>query len=299
MFTVAGSPSKNDMFIKFSGAGWLFPFYFGVAKHLQGKINLNHVKVGGVSAGSVVAVMLLMGVDFKQILEEIIQDYEDMKYNPFLIKECLQRILRCYIPETTSIFKGRLVVGVSFFDMWKRLWRSDVIDDFKDKETCIDALKASCHIPIVSGLLPYYVNGFGYYDGELAEFSLNDVKTEKIEVTIAHRPGTINPGIHLPEIWKYYPLEPFILRQLFRLGFLRSKEYFGDMTVVDEEELAAIKDMVSFFAKGSHITYTNRLWRTVMLLFPYKSFVALFGMVTLGVWIKRKKRNKPREITIY
>lgn len=291
MLTVAPPPSKNDMFIKFSGAGWLFPFYFGVAKHLQGKINLNHVKVGGVSAGSVVAVMLLMGVDFKQILEEIIHDYEDMKYNPFLIKGCLQRILRCYIPETTSIFKGRLVVGVSFFDMWKRLWRSDVIDDFKDKETCMDALKASCHIPVVSGLFPYYVNGFGYYDGELAEFSLNDVKSDKIEVTIAHRPGTINPGIHLPEIWKYYPLEPFILRQLFRLGFLRSKEYFGEITTIDDEEVTAIKDMLTFFAKGSHITYNNRVWRTILMLFPYKTVCVISCMMCV-IWFRRKKRTK-------
>lgn len=256
------------VFIKFDGAGWLFPFYFGAAQYLSKRIDMEDakVKVGGVSAGSVVATMLLLRVDFEKILKEILNEYDIMKYNPFLIKNCLRNVLSQIIPQETSVLDNKLVIGVSYLDLLKRVWRSDTLESFSTRKTCIDALTASCHIPVISGIFPYYVNGVGYYDGELADFT--PPSKNSVEVGLSLKAGTINPGIHLPEIWKYYPVDPYILLQLFRLGYLRAKEYYKETRIHDRVEIEKILNILRFCIRTGHVQLWSRLMMTVLLYSP-------------------------------
>lgn len=284
------------MFIKFAGAGWLFPFYFGAAHYLGKRLDLTHAKAGGVSAGSVVATMLLLRIDFEKVLREILTEYDSMKYNPFLIKSCLQDVLSRIVPHDTTFLNNRLVVGVSYFDILKRVWKSDTLQEFPTRRTCIDALRASCHIPLVSGVFPYYVNGVGYYDGELADFSLDD--GHKIEVELAMKPGTINPGIHLPEIWKYYPVDPFVLSQLFRLGFLRSKEFFKEARMEDKVEIERIKNVLNFCIRIGHVNIFKRLFMTFAQFCPRFIFIILLltfsKKIFKHMWSRYKLNVKKR-----
>lgn len=284
-----------DYVIKFSGAGWLFPFHFGVAQQLR-EMGINFgqgskVKVGGVSAGSVVAAMLLLGVDFEVLLQEILNEYPRMKYNPFRIRPTLRDVLANHVTNDIGAYNGRLVVGVSFFDIFKRVWRSETVHSFVDKGTCIDALKASCHIPFICGLRPCYVNGIGYYDGELADFNASEMGPTRhgVEVGICVKPGTINPGIHLPELWKYYPLDPFVLRQLYRLGVLRTKQHFNSISRQELVEISKITDLLLFCARSNVISYMNRV--LVTLLMKATTMAAVWGAIylvyTASRWVRR------------
>lgn len=270
--------------IKFSGAGWLFPFYFGVAQQLRRYIDFSQqhtpVKVGGVSAGSVVAIMLLLGVDFETLLKEILEHYPSMKYNPFLIKPVLQIILSKYVSDNVKPYNNKLVVGVCYFNWMKLIWKSDTVHKFPDRKTCIDALRASCHIPVISGFLPSYVNGVGYYDGELSEFNISEMgpSKNKVEIGLTMKPGTINPGIHLPELWKYYPLDPFVLTEIYRLGVLRTKEYYNDLTPMEEQELKKILEIIGFCIRSNIISYSNRVLFTIIpYVIPFFLGSALFA----------------------
>lgn len=283
----------KNISVQFSGAGWLFPFYFGVGKHLQQRVDFSspNVKVGGVSAGSVIAVMLLMGVDFERVLKEILLNYSTLKNNPFLIKSCLKQILDKHVIEDVSRLNKRLTIGVCFWDFIRCLWKADTINTFENRSHCMDAIRASCHIPLVSGLLPYYVKGTGYYDGELNEstmFSGNE-HHKVIEVGLRIKPGTINPGIHLPEIWKYYPLEPFALKALAQLGYLKSKEYFNDLDVGDFETLENIHSLLEFYKQN--ISFKGRLANTFLMLF-YKPILVLLFWITLTKLTRTFLKNK-------
>lgn len=287
---------KHDVFtVMFNGAGWLFPFYFGVGKHLQEILDVKSkdIKFSGVSAGAFVATMLCHNADFKDVLEQVLVHYSSMKYNPFLIKIYLFKILNIYIPEKIDFFNDKLSIGVSRLNLFSTRWISEGITTFKDRLDCIEAIRASCHMPIISGVLPYYIDNKGYYDGEIAQFynrKTHDFNTNTIEVGIDLKPFTINPGIHLPEFWKYYPVDPYISRKLYQLGYLRSKEFFSVASKDDLENMASIKDIIEFSLRTSHVSYWRVLYTLILylpkIIFKLSPFVILFTL------LRRKWKNK-------
>ena len=166
---------SDGVAVVFKGAGWLFPFYFGVAQYMKDNydISSDNFRAGGVSAGSVTALLLLSDANFNSILEDILSEYDTMKYNPFLIKDCLDRILNKYVSGVKPLLNvnRRLIVGVASLQRYwwcrgLRDWlKGHVITSFLSVSSYIDALHASCYMPVISGLLPYYVDGHGFYDG--------------------------------------------------------------------------------------------------------------------------------------
>ncbi len=218
------------LFINFEGAGWMFPFYFGVAQYLKEHLDINsdNIKIGGVSAGAVTALMLLLNNNFHDIYKKALSKYSEAKYNPFKMKECLNDILFEYIPDDNEIIKkcsGKLLIGLCKIDLAKLIIKSHVIKNYSCKNTCIDIIKASCHIPIISGIYPYYINGEGYFDGDLTGIPRDEPCIKRIDITVKYNENSIHPGVKLPEIWAYYPSDPFILKNLFNLGYHRANQF--------------------------------------------------------------------------
>lgn len=252
-----------SILVRFNGGGWLFPFYFGVGKHLQEQFDVHshNVRFMGVSAGSIVSSLIMYNTNFTNVLEDVLAHHNSMKYNPFLIKTYLVKILEKYIPENNiHIINGKLGIGVSKPDIFNLRWIAKVITHFKDRYKCIDAIRASCHIPIISGILPFYLDGCGYYDGELSYKK----DCNCIEVGLSSD-ATINPGIKLPRFWKYYPADPYISRLLFNLGYLRSKEFFKKASLRDLADIDNIMEIIKFSLRTSHISY----WRVLRTIFIY------------------------------
>lgn len=296
---------RQELSIMFSGAGWLFPFYFGVGKHLQEILDVTSkdVRFSGVSAGAFVATMLSHNADFQDVLEDVLKHYSSMKYNPFLIKLYLLKMLHLHVPDDIESFNGKLSIGVSRLNMFRFKWISEAITIFKDRISCIEAITASCHMPVISGFLPCYINNKGYYDGEIAHHynggtenhhnSTNAAKQNAITINvgISVKPFTINPGIRLPEFWKYYPVDPYLSRKIYQLGYLRSREFFQLASKNDLEEINSIKDIIQFSLSTSHVSY----WRVLYTLIIYLPRIILklspFVVIVTIVRLLRRKSN--------
>jgi hypothetical protein len=58
---VAGHPGAGGPSMGWGAAGWLKLWYYGVAKALQERMDLSELRIGGASAGALVATGLLCG----------------------------------------------------------------------------------------------------------------------------------------------------------------------------------------------------------------------------------------------
>ncbi len=218
------------LYLKFNGAGWLFSFYIGVAQCLREYIDIKNdkIKIAGVSAGSIIATLLILELDFNHIYEEIIAKYEELKYNPFKMKNILHDVLLKYISENDNNFmklKDKLTIGVSALDILRFRLNNHEINTFENSKNIIDAIKASCHIPIISGILPYIVNNKYCYDGEMTKFPDKENMNNIFIDIRSDNSNKICPGIKLPEIWIYYPSDVFIMKSLHKLGYYRTQKY--------------------------------------------------------------------------
>lgn len=288
------------LFIKFHGAGWMFPFYFGVAKFLREHVDLTRedVRVGGASAGAVTALMLLLDTDFDRVFKKVVRRYDAMRYNPFTIKQTLHDILLEYIPEDPEKLEqmqGKFRVGLSKLDFRKLAWRSKVEAGRASKEKCIDLIKASCHIPLISGVFPYYVDGEGYYDGEITGFEPEPSDAVSRLVAVSVRPGAdVVPNVDVPRIWQYYPAAPVVLRAILNLGYQQAHRYFSanaeslsrylKKPVRAFTEDTIYKEVVEYSLQKTEVCSVRRPLYTIFHLIPFKGAWLLLALL----WFRRR-----------
>jgi hypothetical protein len=291
------------LYIKFHGAGWMFPFYFGVAKYLKENflIDSDDIKIGGVSAGAVTAIMLLLDVDFDDVFHKIVRRHDEMRNNPFKIKDCLHDILIEYVPENDEQLakvQNRLLIGLSKMDFAQFVWKSTIVKEYVSKSKCVDIIKASCHIPVINGIQPYYIDGEGYYDGEISGF-VDDVDyTNLLDIDIQSGPNKLTPGVSLPKIWSYFPCDAFILKTIMNLGYARAESYVlahADkftkyMSKVPEKTIHDEKlyiDIVEYSKRKVEICHVKKPLISLYTLFPYKGVV----IFVIGLLYMLKRYN--------
>jgi hypothetical protein len=290
------------LYIKFSGAGWMFPFHFGVAKFIQEYIDIHDkepdtfIKVGGVSAGAVTGLMLLLDVDFDDIFDKIVKRHHEMRYNPFKIRECLHDILMEYIPDNQARLhsvQNRLLIGLSKIDFPNFVWKSHLVSTYVDKDHCMDILKASCHIPIINGIQPYYVDGNGYYDGDISgmidptDFSkliCVDIQSP-VSLSSQESSQTIHPGILVPMLWRYFPASPFILNSIMQLGYHQAHHYFSqhleslkkylkkdkELPPVNTSQIELLQKIILYSISKGEVCHIRRPVFTLANLMPFRT----------------------------
>jgi hypothetical protein len=290
------------LYFHFRGAGWLFPFYFGVAQYIKEHFNVHadNIKVGGVSAGAVTSLLLLLECDLHEIYVKTLERYNEAKYNPFKMKECLDDILIKYIPNDDEMIKkycDKLLIGLSKIDFGKMIFQPHIMKEYRCKSTCIDIIRASCHIPLISGISPYYINGQGYFDGDMAKMP-EDEFTNGMKIDIDIRSGTnkICPGIVLPEIWCYYPADPFVLKSLYQLGYLRANQFVYENSSLlqpfmtkqcfpcDNYSVKHLQEIIQYGKQYTDICAVRSPLRTLLHVFPKRTFLISFALWVLFKW---------------
>lgn len=260
----------------FDGGGWMFPFYIGVARCISKYKNINNISIGGISAGSVISAMILLGVDLDNIIDISIKNYADMRNNPFLIKERLAEVLDREIQFTTqdtSLINNRLHIGLSQLFMRFNSFNVSIeyVNNFDNKDRkLVDALKASCHIPIICGIKPYIFNGKSYFDGVLHKIynTIHFLPKQRIAKTHIgiYLNNDINPSIQIPLLWYIYPVEPDILLKLERLGYLKTKEYFQNIDEEEKIELGCIINDINRYKEKQHISTYDIIYNIFTIL---------------------------------
>lgn len=303
------------LYIKFSGAGWMFPFHFGVAKFMQEYIDIHSqdpdtsIKIGGVSAGAVTGLMLLLDVDFDDINHKIVRRHHEMRYNPFKIRNCLHDILMEYIPDNETRLhhvQNKLFIGLSKLDFPTFVWKSHLVSTYIDKDHCMDILKASCHIPIINGIQPYYVDGMGYYDGDISGMIDPTDFSKLICVDLQSSPAsaqssqTIHPGISIPTLWRYFPASPFILNCVMQLGYHQAHNYFSqhleslkkylkkdiELPPVNVSHIELLQQVIMYSISKGEVCHIRRPVFTLANLMPFRTLFMFMIVKLLRRYVK-------------
>lgn len=315
------------LYIKFNGAGWMFPFHFGVAKFIQEYVDIHSqetetsIKVGGVSAGAVTGLMLLLDVDFDDINHKIVKRHDEMRYNPFKIRNCLHDILMEYIPDNETRLhsvQNKLFIGLSKLDFPTFVWKSHLVSTYIDKDHCMDILKASCHIPIINGIQPYYVDGMGYYDGDISGMIDPTDFSKLICVDIQPSPAsaqlsqTIHPGILVPTLWRYFPASPFILNCVMQLGYQQAHNYFSqhheslkkylkkdtELPPVNVSQIELLQQVIMYSISKGEVCHIRRPAFTLANLIPFRSILILLIVKLLRKYVNLRSWAKMIETII-
>ena len=281
--------------IMFAGCGWMHPFELGAAKFFAEVFDLDSNKelfrIGGCSAGAVVASALAfscrcvgtegdrIGVDIDSLFEETLELYEPCKRLPFAMCDGVKRVMQKVAGDDDRMWReasGRLAIGLtaltckktpSFLPLLRipllRL-EPEVVSTFEGAKHGIEVVRASCHLPLIGGILPYRISQNGssrsYYDGGIS-MTVPPVHDAEISITVDGRPLVdgidVVPdlGFPIPATWSYLPRPPDDLREFFRHGYVRAAEHVCSDAVrisrlrhvmkpcyasVDREELLAI-----------------------------------------------------------
>lgn len=157
----------------FGGAGWLFPFHFGVAKCIQETLQTKNpnIKFVGTSAGGAVASALVCNLDILSVYElcqswmghtvsqtslfQYIKILIQMMYISFHHTRLYLFFQECFytIKTNPSIFTSiynRLLLNVTI-PSTSHIYRSFFIKRFESFEEFIKSICATCYIPVLGG----------------------------------------------------------------------------------------------------------------------------------------------------
>lgn len=220
------------MIICFGGCGWMFPFHFGVAKYVEDH-RVPFTRFAGVSGGAAVALTLAAGLDVADCFEEALDKSE---VGLFGMCDAVVEVLDAMLERARvrHIRRDTLYVQLSTAPTL----RPHLVSEFDSPRQCVEAIRASSHIPVVGGLLPYKVEGLGaFYDGGLAGMLplLPDALAMRERVVrvdaLGSLPGCdIHLGFRAPYSWTFVPRAPHLMRLLFRCGYLRAMQFFEPLS---------------------------------------------------------------------
>lgn len=226
----------------FDSSGWLYLYHFGVAKYLQQHCDLSSpdIKYFGSSAGSLVAAVLLLGIDIDEVVEQVLSHIECCQANPFHMIKAVEDTIEALTPDDAHLqCSNRLFISLTNLS-----WRNASAWVFTSRTHLLQCLRASCHIPLIGGILPYHIQSHlddeevgqvsGYfYDGGFSE------RVPDPEVLLPGLPSVrvsarglleadIRNDMELPWSWAVLPPDKPALMHLFHLGYQHAHDFMQD-----------------------------------------------------------------------
>ena len=228
------SPSVT---ISMEAGGWLVCFHIGVARFLCEHVDLENprLRFAGSSCGSFIAAALCLNVSPDVMLARMVGLHEAVHHKPFDMCAMAERVLEETMPQTSdeswrTRTNDRLAVSVSTLT-WKGLY-GIVVTTYRGREHALRIFRASYHLPVLGGILPYD----GCYDGGLTipvpRFGDEDVVVEVLPRALPDmRNAVIGSGVtSIPPTWSYLPPDTSKLLLLDRLGYLQAAKLFMQRT---------------------------------------------------------------------
>ena len=175
----AATPAKQrKVTFSFDSSGWMYVYHFGAAQYLQKHVlpllPADRVAFSGSSGGSLVACTLCAGIDVEAITRFVIACQPECQFNPWRMLPCADEAIATFLPAGShATCKGRLRVLVTRIELalGRSVVRPEAVSTFASQDQLAQTLRASCHIPLLGGLLPYTVHkpdgtaSGAYYDG--------------------------------------------------------------------------------------------------------------------------------------
>jgi hypothetical protein len=148
----------------FDSSGWLYVYHLGVAQYLQKHVlplmPPDRVAFSGSSGGALVAAALCGGIEIAELTRFVISCQPECQFNPWRMLPCADEAIATFLPDGMHRYNHRLRVLVTRITLrfWRR-WaiRPQAVAAWGDRVTLAQTLRASCHIPLLGGMLPYTV----------------------------------------------------------------------------------------------------------------------------------------------
>lgn len=172
-------PSKHSLdCVYFSGAGIYFWWQAGAAKYLRQHCDLSQVPVLGASAGSLTSSLLLSGVDFDYAADSALALADqfgvyDKKSSFVFWGPILRNWLEQILPDTLTGDQLKLLqIAITPASPFKA---PQLVSGFETKVHLIEAIMASCHVPLFLDGKPFTTyRGEQYLDGSFWYFVTKD-----------------------------------------------------------------------------------------------------------------------------
>uniref|UniRef100_A0A6M2DS36 triacylglycerol lipase n=1 Tax=Xenopsylla cheopis TaxID=163159 RepID=A0A6M2DS36_XENCH len=162
------------MNLSFAGCGFLGIYHVGVAVCFRKYApHLLLDKISGASAGAIAACCLLCDMPLGEMTSDVLRVVNEARSRSlgplspsFNIQNVLLEGLEKFLPEDAHLrVSGKLHVSLTRVYDGKNV----IVSQFNSREDLLQALLASCFIPIFSGLLPPRFHGIRYMDGGFSD----------------------------------------------------------------------------------------------------------------------------------
>ncbi|XP_026326934.1 uncharacterized protein LOC113235457 [Hyposmocoma kahamanoa] len=162
------------MNLSFAGCGFLGIYHVGVAvcfKKYAPHLLLG--KISGASFGALSACCLLCELPIGEITSDVLRVVREARagslgpFSPsFNIQNVLLEGLEKYLPhDVHKIVSGKLHISLTRVYDGKNV----IVSEFPTREDLLQALLASCFVPVFSGMLPPQFHGIRYMDGGFSD----------------------------------------------------------------------------------------------------------------------------------
>ncbi len=203
--------------VSFRGCSWLMIYHLGVLQALREAFDTASWRFAGASSGSLTAALAVADVPAEAACEWIFRLAEESRRYRLgpagrmtsYVRRGLDDVLP---PDADRRASGRLRISITRL----RGWRNWLVDEFHSRTDLIDAILASCYIPLYYER-PTRFRGRWCVDGGLTE---NIPKYAGATITVSPRPGAFDicPPSPVPRIESYLPGSTERLAELFAAG---------------------------------------------------------------------------------
>eukprot|EP00930_Biecheleria_cincta_P038097 TRINITY_DN26180_c0_g1_i2.p1 TRINITY_DN26180_c0_g1~~TRINITY_DN26180_c0_g1_i2.p1 ORF type:complete len:787 (+),score=76.14 TRINITY_DN26180_c0_g1_i2:54-2414(+) len=242
-------PGRN-VSIAFDSSGWMYCYHFGVAAWLREHIlpeGLSpeesctdkfpaNITFSGSSGGALVAAVLSMGLEPSAVFEMVLKWQPQCCCNPFRMLPAVEDVVKRQTTKNAfQSMTGRCRVLLTRVSLRYPFLTAEVVNQFRDNQDVFHALRASCHVPVIGGLLPYRYDGHYYLDGMFWPQMLVPWKgtqhdfVVRISALLSGPSSDIRPPI-MPTWWSLFPPREDVLRGIYWLGYLHAASWFTQVS---------------------------------------------------------------------
>jgi len=235
------------LMVSFDSSGWFYMYHFGVAQYMSdhvlrhGSHSLEEVGFSGSSGGSLVAATICSGVDVNKMSAYVVSCRDACKYNPWMMLPSADKAIETYLPPEAHItLSNRVRILLTRVSFMPPFIMAEIPSKFKSREHLKMALRASCHVPGIGGVLPYWFDGAGYFDGMFWSNALAvpwryfHPEDELIKVSAFGTagsqiyPGSSSNNTPMPPWWAIFPPAEEVLEGMMEQGYRDAANYFSN-----------------------------------------------------------------------
>jgi hypothetical protein len=284
--------------ISFRASGWMLVFYFGVIKYIKEKYKIKNLNLTGSSGGAIAACLLLCDLDIDKTINELDDNRNNNKINIFNLCDYVKQLIEkytikiCYHKLQKNILNIACTKIGGFNSITQLKYNTHFFNNvhFTNPNDISNYLKASCHIPLIGGITPYYYNNHYLYDSIVTN-SHPHIKDKPLKISWSkgcecgcdNMIDTIRPHINFPLSF-CLDIPDGIIQDLYKHGYYQAKLFFEN--IQENENKKIIKSIKMKIKK-----YDDNL---IQIKNKIKNTILLFSCITILLTLK--KLNKPREI---